>query len=72
MIERVLNLKFNDEDGGSFNFSIKDVKEVVEDIFISAAMDTIITNNIFVSKGGELVSKGEAQIVVKETTDVVL
>ena len=72
MIERVLNLKFNDEDGGSFNFAIKDVKEVVEDVVISAAMDTIITNNIFLSKGGELVSKGEAQIVVKETTDVVL
>ena len=72
MIERVLNLKFNDEDGGSFNFSIKDVKEVVEDAVISAAMDTIITNNIFVSKGGELVSKEEAQIVIKETTDVVL
>ena len=72
MIERVLNLKFNDADGGSFNFAIKDVKEVVEDVVISAAMDSIITNNIFVSKGGELVSKGEAQIVVKETTDVVL
>ena len=34
MIERVLNLKFNDADGGSFNFTIKDVKEDVEDIVI--------------------------------------
>lgn len=72
MIERVLNLKFNDTDGGSFNFTIKDVKEDVEDAVISAAMDTIITNNIFLSKGGELVSKNEAKIVVKETTDVIL
>ena len=72
MIERVLNMKFIDADGGNFNLSIKDVKDAVEDIVISAAMDNIITNNIFVSKGGELVSKSEAQVIVKETTDVVL
>ena len=72
MIERVLNMKFVDADGANFNLSIKDVKYDVEDTVISAAMDTIITDNMFVSKGGELVSKSEAQVIIKETTDVVL
>ena len=35
-------------------------------------MDSIIAKDIFLSKGGKLKSKAEAQIVTKETTDVVL
>ena len=35
-------------------------------------MDSIIAKNIFLSKGGSLESKAEAQIVTKETTDVAL
>ncbi|MGL5354728.1 MAG: DUF2922 domain-containing protein [Clostridium sp.] len=72
MIERVLNMKFNDLAGGKFTFAIKDVKPTVEDSAISAAMDSIVAKNIFISKGGKLASKEEAQIVTKETTDVSL
>lgn len=72
MIERVLNMKFLDKDGGSFNFAIKDVKADLEDEVISQAMDSIITNDVFISKGGQLATKEEAKIVVKETKEVIL
>ena len=35
-------------------------------------MDSIIEKDIFLSKGGKLESKAEAQIVIKEITDIVL
>ena len=72
MVERVLNMKFNDVAKGKFTFAIKDVKPELKDSDIKAAMDSIIAKDIFLSKGGKLESIEEAQIVTKETTDVVL
>ncbi|MBB6625082.1 DUF2922 domain-containing protein [Clostridium gasigenes] len=72
MVERVLNMKFNDVAEGKFTFAIKDIKPELKDEDIATAMDSIITKDIFLSKGGKLKTKAEAQIVTKETTDVVL
>ncbi|MBB6713120.1 DUF2922 domain-containing protein [Clostridium gasigenes] len=72
MVERVLNMKFNDEAEGKFTFAIKDVKAELKDEDIATAMNSIITKDIFLSKGGKLRTKAEAQIVTKETTDVAL
>ncbi|MBB6715576.1 DUF2922 domain-containing protein [Clostridium gasigenes] len=72
MVEKVLNMKFTDLAKGKFTFAIKDVKDAIEDSDIAAAMDSIIAKDILLSKGGKLESKEEAQIVTKETTDVVL
>ena len=72
MVERVLNMKFNDAAEGKFTFAIKDIKPEVKDEDIATAMDSIITKDIFLSKGGKLKTKAEAQIVTKETTDVAL
>ena len=72
MIERVLNMKFNDLEKNKFSFTIKDIKSDIEDTEISEAMDSIIEKDIFLSKGGKLESKAEAQIVTKEITDIVL
>lgn len=72
MIERILNMKFNDTTGGKFTFAIKDLKLDVNDADVSAAMASIIAKDVFLTKGGKLVSKEDAQIVTKETTAVVL
>ncbi|MBU3106964.1 DUF2922 domain-containing protein [Clostridium gasigenes] len=72
MVERVLNMKFNDAADGKFTFAIKDVKPELKDADIKVAMESIIAKDIFLSKGGKLGSIAEAQIVTKETTDVVL
>lgn len=72
MIERMLNMKFNDAAGGKFTFAIKDLKTDVKDADISAAMGSIITKDVFLTKGGSLTSKEDAQIITKETTEVVL
>ncbi|MBU3106956.1 DUF2922 domain-containing protein [Clostridium gasigenes] len=72
MVERVLNMKFNDVAEGKFTFAIKDIKPDIKDADIATAMDSIIAKDMFLSKGGKLESKEDAQIVTKETTDVVL
>ena len=72
MIERVLNMKFNDLAGTKFSFAIKDIKNDIEDSAIATAMDTIIAKNVFLPKGGQLASKADAQIVTKETTEISL
>ena len=72
MIERVLNMKFNDLEKNKFNVTIKDIKADIEDSTIADAMDSIIEKDIFLSKGGKLESKAEAQIVTKESTDIIL
>lgn len=72
MIEKVLNMKFNNTTGGKFTFAIKDLKEEVLDADISTAMDAIIESDIFISKGGKLVTKENAEIVTKEITKVEL
>lgn len=72
MIERVLNMRFNNLTGGKFTFAIKDVKEEVLDEDISSAMDAIIASDVFLSKGGNLVTKENAEIVTKEVTEIEL
>ena len=72
MIERVLNMKFNDAAENKFTFAVKDIKADIKDADIKIAMDSIIAKDIFLSKGGTLASIAEAKIVTKETTDVVL
>ncbi|MGL5085929.1 MAG: DUF2922 domain-containing protein [Clostridium sp.] len=72
MIERMLNMKFNDLAGGKFTFAVKDIKSDVKDEDVSVAMTSIIASDVFLTKGGKLISKEDAQIVTKETTEVVL
>ncbi|WP_308222875.1 DUF2922 domain-containing protein [Metabacillus halosaccharovorans] len=44
--------------------------EPVDPVAISAAMDSILTANIFVTSGGEFVSKKGARIVERNMTEV--
>lgn len=48
--------------------SISDVKSILAKDDVSALMDTIITNNIFTTKNGALVSKYSAQVTERQVT----
>jgi hypothetical protein len=67
-----LELKFLNEEGKVVTIALDDPVEPADEVAISAAMDTILTQNAFISSGGELVSKKEARIVERNVTEVPL
>jgi hypothetical protein len=46
--------------------------EPVDTVALDAAMDTIITSNVFISSGGDYVSKKGARVVERNVTDIVM
>lgn len=65
-------LTFKNEDGGNVTITINPVRDDLEGSDLEAVMDTIIAENCFTSKGGDLVEKVKATIVdiVVETYDM--
>ena len=61
-----------DLEKNKYSFTIKDIKADIEDSDISEAINSIVEKDIFLSKGGKLESKSEAQIITKESTDIIL
>ncbi|MDV5105274.1 DUF2922 domain-containing protein [Clostridium perfringens] len=54
--------------GGSITkITLKNIKEDVTEEEVQNLMEKIVTTNIFVSKGGDLVSKVKGEIVEKTT-----
>ena len=60
-----LIMTFKNEDGKESTVTLKQVKETITSAEIEAAMDVIISTDIFSSTGGNLVSKIKAQVVDK-------
>ena len=60
-----LIMTFKNEDGKESTVTLKQVKEGITSAEIEAAMDVIISTDIFSSTGGNLVSKVKAQVVDK-------
>lgn len=69
---KTLELKFLNEEGKVVTVSLNDPVEPADQAAVSAAMDTILAQNAFLSSGGELVSKKEARIVERNVTDIPL
>jgi aromatic ring-opening dioxygenase catalytic subunit (LigB family) len=67
---KTLELKFLNEEGKVVTISLDDPVEPVDELAVSAAMDTIVTENAFISSGGEFVSKKEARIVERNVTEI--
>ncbi|MDR7869639.1 MAG: DUF2922 domain-containing protein [Tissierellaceae bacterium] len=63
MDNKKLEMDFIDGTNKRFRLSIEDPKEDLDPIVIEAAMDEILTNNIFVSNGVDLVSTEAARII---------
>ena len=67
-MEYSLQLTFVNETGDKVNFTISNVKPTVTQAEVSAAMDTILAQNIFFSSGGDYKTKYSAQLVQRQVT----
>ncbi|MCA0987187.1 DUF2922 domain-containing protein [Guptibacillus algicola] len=69
---KTLELQFLNDDNKPFSITLSDPVEPVDPAAISAAMDTLLAQNIFTTSGGDLVSKRGARIVERNTSDIVI
>jgi hypothetical protein len=69
-MEYTLNMVFNTSGGKKTTFSVTDVKNNLTPSEVNSLMDTILTENIFTTSSGDLMSKASAAIVAKTVTDV--
>lgn len=67
-MEHSLQMVFIAESGEKATITISEVKSDLTNSDVVALMDAIITNNIFQTKKGELISKYSAQVVQREVT----
>ncbi len=65
MADKTLIMTFINQEGKKASLRLNGVKEDLTEEQISSAMDIIVTNNLFLSSGGELKAKDSAQIVEK-------
>ena len=69
-MEYTLNMVFNTSGGKKTTFSVTDVKNNLTPSEVNSLMNTILTENIFTTSSGDLISKASAAIVAKTVTDV--
>jgi hypothetical protein len=69
-IQKTLEMDFATELNRTHRIRIYDVRDDLTAAEISAAMDQIITTNLFNGSGGELTGKVTARIITKETEDI--
>ncbi|MDX8047107.1 DUF2922 domain-containing protein [Gracilibacillus sp. S3-1-1] len=67
-----LELKFKNEEDKTVTISLDYPVEPVDPAAVSAAMDTILAENVFFTSGGELVEKASARIVERHVSDIEL
>ena len=63
---------FLNEEGKKVSVSLSSVKDTITAGQISAAMDVMISKNIFNTTGGDLITKDSAQIVDNNTRALVV
>ncbi len=64
---KTLDLSFKNAGGKQTSISIVDVKDTVTELEVTAAMDLIISKNIFQTGGGDIIEKVSAEVVTKDT-----
>lgn len=67
-VQRTLEMDFATALNKTQHMRVYDARADITAIEIAAAMDDIITKNVFSSTGGELTGKVGAQLVSKETS----
>jgi aromatic ring-opening dioxygenase catalytic subunit (LigB family) len=71
-LAKTLQLQFLNEESKIVTISIDNPIEPVDTVALDAAMDTIISSNVFISAGGDFVSKKGARVVERNVTDIVM
>lgn len=67
---KTLELSFKNQDGKITKLSIDDPIEPVDPVAVSAAMDSILTSDVFSSNGGDYVSKSGARVIERNVVEV--
>jgi len=68
--KKVLRMTFNNSSGNAVTITLPEPQASLTAAQIEAVMDQIITKNIFLSSGGELISKRDVKIVDTTTDDL--
>ncbi|MDR3543955.1 MAG: DUF2922 domain-containing protein [Desulfosporosinus sp.] len=68
--KKVLRMTFNNSSGNVVTITLPEPKASLTAAQIEAVMDQIITKNIFLTAGGELVSKRDVKIIDTTTDDL--
>lgn len=71
-MEYTLNMVFLTTGGKKTTFSITNVKSAITPAQVNTLMNSILTENIFSTSSGDLVSKSSASIVAKTVTEVAM
>lgn len=71
MIIKTLQLVFATAGGGRLRLSVPDPRPDLTAAEVNAAMNTIAAKNIFTSRTGGIAGILSAQIVTRETTDLI-
>jgi hypothetical protein len=70
MVEKTLLMTFVNEQGAKASISLSGIRDDIKQTDVAAAMDVIISKNIFQSKGGNLTAKSAAQITERNVTEL--
>ncbi|WP_407306932.1 DUF2922 domain-containing protein [Desulfosporosinus sp. SB140] len=68
--KKVLRLSFNNASGSAVTITLPQPKADLTAAEIETVMDLIIAKNIFLTSGGDLVSKRDAKIIETTTDDL--
>lgn len=68
--KKILRMTFNNAAGSAFTLTLPQPKAALTAAEIEAVMDQIIAKNIFLTSGGDLVSKRDVKIVDTTTDDL--
>ncbi|MEH7238869.1 DUF2922 domain-containing protein [Bacillus sp. JJ1562] len=60
---KTLEMQFINEDGKTATVSIENPIEPVDAVAVSAAMDLIVSTNVFLTSGGPIIEKKGARLV---------
>ncbi len=71
MLSKTLVLVFQTAGGGRMRLSVPDPRPDLTPDQVNAAMNTILSKNVFTSRTGNATAILGAQIVSRETTDVI-
>lgn len=65
-----LELLFENEDGKTVTYALDSPVDPADEVAVNAAMDEIISQNVFHSSGGNVIAKKGARIVERTVTDI--
>lgn len=68
--KKVLRMTFTNTSGNAVTITLPQPKDGLTTAQIEAVMDQIITKNIFLTSGGELIAKRDVKIVDTTTNDL--